>query len=194
MAKEIVVPGTSKKKIEEHAVSLLREFQPSTIKEPEPINVEFLYEVIVPRRYGISTGYSSELAPGILGITDASLKVSYVNSSLSDWEDAPTRRLFRSTVAHEIKHCISHVQALNLFKSICKGDADEVLYRREKKDIKAYEDPEWQAYFFAGALLMPRYHILRLHEGGCLIPDIADIFDVNPAFVRWRLRKLGALN
>lgn len=192
MAKAIVVPGTSKNEIEISAGLLLKNFQPSALQKPEAVDVESFYEIIVPNKYGITTGYGN-LGPGILGYTDASLKVSFVDSSLSDGEDTPTRRLYRSTVAHEIKHCITHVQVLNLFRSICKNEADEALYRREKKNIKAYEDPEWQAWFFAGAFLMPRHHILKLFERGCSIQELAEIFDVNPAFVRWRLRKLNAL-
>ncbi|MFA6348677.1 MAG: ImmA/IrrE family metallo-endopeptidase [Candidatus Paceibacterota bacterium] len=195
MAKAIVVPGKSKIEIDNSAVSFLSEFQPTAIKEPGAIDVADLFEIVIPERYRIKTGYTdlSPLGPGVLGYTDAALKISFVDSSLSDAEDTPTRRLYRSTVAHEMKHCIKHVQILNIFRSICKDKDDVSLYRREKRNIKPYEDPEWQAWIFAGALLMPRHHILGLYNGGYSIEEMANIFDVNPAFVRSRLRKLDAL-
>ncbi len=193
MSKAIVVPGRSKAEIENSAISILSEFQDSAIKKPEPVDIEYLFEIVVPERYGIDTGYCdlSKLGNGVLGYTNAQSKMSYVDKSLSDSDDKITRRLFRSTVAHEIKHCVKHVQILNLFKSICKDKDDEGLYRREKSQIKPYEDPEWQAWYFAGALLMPNHHILNLTKGGYSIEEMAGIFDVNPAFMRSRIKRLG---
>ncbi len=195
MAKAIAVPGRSKVEIDRSAALFLSEFQPAAIKKPGPVDVESLFEIVMQEKYGIETGYTdlSHLGPGVLGYTDAASKTSYVDKSLSDADDLPAKRLFRSTVAHEIKHCIKHVQILNLFRSICKDKDDDGLYRREKSDIKPYEDPEWQAWVFAGALLMPQRHILDLHRRGSSIEEMAGIFDVNPAFVRSRLKRLGAL-
>jgi Zn-dependent peptidase ImmA (M78 family) len=193
MSKAIVVPGRSKVEIDQTAMSILSKFQISAIKKPEPVDIEYLFEIIIPEHYGIVTGYCdlSKLGNDVLGYTNAQSKMSYVDKSLSDSDDKITRRLFRSTIAHEIKHCVKHVQILNLFKSICKDKDDEGLYRREKSKIKPYEDPEWQAWFFAGALLMPNHHVLTLNKRGCSTEEMADIFDVNPAFMRSRIKRLG---
>jgi hypothetical protein len=193
MSKAIVVPGRSKAEIEDSAISLILNFQNSAIKEPEPIDIELLYEIIIPEQYGIDTEYCdlSTLGYGILGYTNAQLRKSYIDKSLSDSEDKHIRRMFRSTIAHEIKHCIKHVQILNLFKSMCIENDYESLYRREKSEIKPYEDPEWQAWYFAGALLMPSHHVYKLIRGGYSIEEMADIFDVNPSFMRSRVKRLN---
>jgi len=193
MSKAIVVPGRSKTDIEQSAIRMLSQFLPSAIKQPETVNIEYLFEIVIPEHYKIKTEYCdlSGLGYNVLGYTNAQLKKSFIDKSLSDYEDHSTRRLFRSTVAHEIKHCVKHVQILNYFKSICTDKDDDNLYRREKSTIKPYEDPEWQAWFFAGALLMPSHHILTLHKRGCSVGEMADIFDVNPAFVSSRIRRLG---
>jgi Zn-dependent peptidase ImmA (M78 family) len=51
----------------------------------------------------------------------------------------------RFTVAHEVGHALMHIGTLNRSN------------RHFSTKLPAYVDPEWQANYFAGALLMPRH-------------------------------------
>ncbi len=61
---------------------------------------------------------------------------------------------------------------------------------RKRSDIPAYRDPEWQAWEQAGALLMPKPCIEKLMAEGASIYEISNIFNVNPTFVKGRMKKL----
>lgn len=186
------VPGLSRKKIEAKAVSLLREFQPEALRGECPVDIEQIFEFYIPEHCGIDTGYTdlSFLGSGVLGYTDASKKISYVDKTLIDPKDIVTERRCRATVGHETGHCIYHVSILNFFKSSLSKDDSTGLYRAERTEIKAYQDPEWQAWEFARAILMPSHLICNYHERNYSIRDMAESFDLNPAFVEVRLKTL----
>lgn len=188
-----VVPGLSKMQIEAKATAILREIQPEVLLGNGPVEIEEFYEFYIPDYYGIKTHYTdlSPLGADILGYTDASKKLSYVDKTLSDSEDAPIVRRFRATVGHEAGHCIYHVAVLNSFRSSSMRAESEGLYRAEYAQVKPYENPEWQAWEFARAFLMPRPLVIRCCEKGWSVRDMADFFDVNPAFMEVRLRKLN---
>lgn len=187
-----MMPPMSRDLIECRAVSLLQELQPTALIGSEPTDIEKIFEFYVPDRYGIETGYTdlSGLGSGILGYTDAMQKVSFVDSTLSDSRNLPTQRRFRATVGHECFHCMKHVSVLNRFSSLCRGDLHSDLFRRERTEIKPYNDPEWQAWEYSMSILMPKNVIIKYLNSGYGIEDFAEIFDVNPAFVRVRLSKL----
>lgn len=190
--KVTVVPGLSRAEIEEMASTLLLDYQPDGFKGKEPVDVEKLYEFYVPSQFGIVTGFTdlTPIGPGILGYTDAATKTSFVDKTLSDAQDLATIRRFRSTVAHEISHCIHHVPILQVFRSICKSGDESGLYRVDRTRIKPYKNPEWQAWESARAILMPKKLILRYIEKGYSVKTMADLFDVNPRFMEVRLDTL----
>lgn len=192
MQKVTVVPGLSRDAIERTSLRLLRELQPRAVKGSEPTDIESIFEFYIPEKFGIETGYTdlSSLGPDVLGYTDAAMKISKVDSSLSNAKDVPTARRFRATVGHEAGHCLKHVNYLNIFTSSTFRNFAEGLYRKDRHSIKPYEDPEWQAWEFSQAWLMPKHLILRYRQKGYDTRDMADCFDVNPAFVEVRLRKL----
>lgn len=193
MDKVPVVRPLSRIRIENRALSILQEFQPDALsgKFPQPVDVEAIYEIYIPNQVEVITGYTdlcSILGPEILGYTNAATKVSFVDSSLSDATDRATLRRFRATVEHEGGHCLLHVPLLQFFKSLSlKGEG---LYRAKRSEIEPFRDPEWQAWAFAGAIMMPKPLVADYHERGFALNEMADQFDVNPAFVRVRLQTL----
>ena len=110
-----IVPGLSRKEIEAKAVSLLKEFQPEALRGECPVDIERFFELFAPEYCGVETGYTdlSFLGYGVLGYTDASKKISYVDKTLIDSNDIPTERRCRATVGHETGHCIYHVSLLS---------------------------------------------------------------------------------
>jgi hypothetical protein len=190
--KVTVVPGLSKREIEQIALSLLQEIQPQALTLDVAVDVESLYEFYIPEKCGIETGYTdlSGLGPGILGYTDAVSMRSSVDKTLSDSTEGGLLRRFRATVGHESFHCMKHVQAVRYFRSTSHG-RDEALYRVERTKVRPFEDPEWQSWRFARAYLMPMQRIRCYSAEGLSPHQMAEIFDLNPAFVEVRLKNLG---
>lgn len=187
-----IVPARSRKKLQEMA----NQFRQKWSQYPDrsgPVEVDYFFEIILPKQYGITTDYDdlSKYGAGleILGFTDAAMKTSYVSSSLLDATGVAESRRFRATTGHEIGHCVVHVPYLCKFSSVARSDGVG-LFRASRSDIPAYHDPEWQAWEFCDELLMPTQHLMALICKGATTADLAEEFDVNPAYIRTRLSKL----
>jgi Zn-dependent peptidase ImmA (M78 family) len=79
-------------------------------------------------------------------------------SELAEYgEDDVQRRRLRATLAHKIGHCYLHFKDSRRARTMLKflHDESSSLTMYGQAEIKAYENPEWQAWRFAGALLMP---------------------------------------
>jgi hypothetical protein len=188
-----VVRPQSKAGLNKKAEKYLAQLQPGVLTNDSEVDVESFFEFHIPELFGIKTGYSdlsSEfgLYKSVLGYTNCKEKISYIDKSLSNAFDPTTTGRFRATVAHEIGHCILHVPFLN-FESSSQGASKDMLFRKTTH-IKAYENPEWQAWEFAGALLMPKNRVIRYAISGLPLHQMAQTFGVNPAFVKVRLSKL----
>jgi Zn-dependent peptidase ImmA (M78 family) len=73
-------------------------------------------------------------------------------------------------------------------------DSEDVSLRMFRKDqIRAYEDPEWQAWRFAKALLMPAVTVRMAVGAGISHNEMSLAFQVSVPFVRSRLRDLKLL-
>jgi len=187
-----VVPPLSKEKIESFTVALLMENQPEVFKGKLPVDIDAIYELYIPKRFGIETGYTdlSSLGSNVLGYTDASNKKSFVDKSLVDTSDITALRRGRATIGHESGHCLFHVNILNIFQSVLADDGI-TLRRADRSKLKPYVDPEWQGWEFARACLMPRALVIQCINNRYSVGDMADLFDVNPAFMEVRLKRLG---
>lgn len=100
---------------------------------------------------------------------------------------APKSYYARTTVCHEIGHAIMHVPVLR--RRLLHNDA---LARTQRARLKAYEDPEWQAWAFAGTALMPRATLQMLQaERTLLTPEeVSDTFEVSAKMAQSHLRRL----
>ena len=135
-----------------------------------------------------------ELYPPVHGYTDSDQMVSVVSSVLAD--DPKKLNFFRATVAHEIGHAVQHVSEFRRRKEMLKliHDSDDVTLRMFRKDqIRAYEDPEWQAWRFAKALLMPAVTVRMALDAGMSHSQMSLAFQVSVPFVVSRLKELKLL-
>ncbi|MCF6156162.1 MAG: ImmA/IrrE family metallo-endopeptidase [Candidatus Brocadia sp.] len=110
-----------------------------------------------------------------------------------DLVEEPRQKYFcRSTMAHEIGHAILHVSDYKRAKAILKSihNKDHILRMYYEKELKPYMNPEWQAWRFAGALLMPAPAIKEATMEGNGIYNMSQRFGVNSAFVKSRLKTL----
>lgn len=189
MGMEFKFPGMSREAIERRAEAILHEFQPSVLSGKEPFFIEHFVDLHLENIAHVQPDYR-DLPSGIYGLTDQNEMVI----DLSLMESPYSRPFLRSTMGHEIGHAILHVPVLRrvgrdqVFEQKTK-DGEVNLYRR--KDLKPYEDPEWQAWRFAAALLMPRNVIAEMCRKGSDISDIVRHFQVNRVFVERRLNQLN---
>ncbi|MFW5489427.1 MAG: ImmA/IrrE family metallo-endopeptidase [Desulfovibrio sp.] len=188
-----VVPPKSRPTIQREAACFLKKWIPEAIRSEEPIEIDYIYDVILTEHYEIKTGYidlsSLGIGRGILGFTDAETRQSWITSSLADATDTVGRRRFRATVGHEIGHCIMHVPYLEKFRSASSRNCGE-LCRACRSDLPAYKDPEWQAWEYGDELLMPTVLLKKLIKEGKNVQDLAKNFDLNPGYIKTRLKKL----
>ena len=182
-------PGMSREAIERQAEGLLREYQPTVLRGTEPFFVERFVDLQLESMTRVQPDYRI-LPAGIYGLTDQNEMV--IDLGLVD--DPSSRPFLHSTMGHELGHAIMHVPILRkvgreqVFEQKTK-DGEVNLYRR--KDLKPYEDPEWQAWRFAAAVLMPRRVVADMCGKGFNPCDLARHFQVNRIFVERRLSQLN---
>lgn len=177
--------------IEKNALEIIKRFQPNVLKNNEPFDIERFFDCDLEPLTGVKADYQ-KLPFGVYGYTDSELMVSVISRDLADNE---SQQLFRnSTIAHEIGHARLNVNDYRerkfILKSIHGKNHDMRLYRRGEDEIITYKNPEWQAWRFAGALLMPIFEVQKSLSKSYNIYDLSERFGVNPAFVKSRLRSL----
>ncbi len=185
---------TSGNQLDQHALGVVRRYQPSVLDEPSPFDIERFFENDLHSMTGVNFDYLP-LRYDILGYTDSDEMVSVVSASLA--EDAANLNLFRATIAHEVGHAILHVSQFRRRKQVAKFvDNDEMdvglrMYREDQ--IPLYENPEWQAWRFAKALLMPFSTVFRAYHLSYSVEDMSSAFGVSVKFARSRLKDLKLL-
>lgn len=194
MPKLVPVRGRSGKEIDKIAQLVLSYCQPEAIKKPQVVDVENIFEFLLPK-LGIESDYQPLEQRGIQGFTDFENLICAVSAELADAPNAAA--YLRSTMAHEIGHAILHIPEFRRRQQKIISEQTKsygVLHRLPDTEIPIYRNPEWQAHRFAGGLLMPEpavrkaLSIYRIHE------ILSTIFKVTPAFVRARLRGLNMMN
>jgi Zn-dependent peptidase ImmA (M78 family) len=191
---EVSFPPMSGSQIDNLAYEIVKKHQPDVLQGKCAFDIERFVDNNLEDLTGIVPDYRDDIPDEIYGFTDSAGSRMVINANLiDDPYRGVNEKLLRSTLAHETGHCFLHVPILKqskrdrIFKQ--EKNEDEVkLYR--KTSIPLYRNPEWQAYRFAGALLIPE-GVLRNHlDKGERMSSIVDIFGVYPAFVRSRLRGL----
>jgi hypothetical protein len=178
--------------IEALAQKIINRYQPEIVGRIKTFDIERFFELDLEPLTGVRTDYR-ELPYGIHGFTDIDAREVVIDLKLV--EDPFKYRFFRSTTSHESAHAILHVDQFRKQKAKLRFVHDKehynpklTLYHQER--IPAYQNPEWQAWRLGKALLMPVSNVRRALAGGLKRLDLAEAFDVNPAFVDSRLRDL----
>ena len=187
-----LVRSRSAKEIDGFAFQLAAAFQPDAVRMVTPFDVERFFDCELESRTGIEPVYLS-LGDGLEAYTDSAELKCIVCSDLANYGNNDTgRRRLRATLAHEIGHCFLHVEdsrrAHTMLRFLHDESASMQMFRQE--DLHAYQNPEWQAWRFAGALLMPESCVRAAVSNKWSIQMMARGFDVNPAFVKARLNGL----
>ena len=192
MSRRIVMANPrSGRDIENLALKIVRSFQPGVLKEPMPFDIVRFFDCDLEAITGVNTDYRP-LPTGIHGYTHSETMESVISAELM--ED-PTQIFFvRSTMSHETGHALIHVPEFRLKKailsSIHNAQHDVALTMHRETEVPLYRNPEWQAWRFGGALLMPEPIFREAVKEENDIRTLSSIFEVNPAFVETRLRAL----
>lgn len=182
--------------IEELGRCFLDQLAPEMLTKPQPLNVLDLVDTRLPK-FGIHVCPAAREEIGYRdGATDPRGDgETTILVTEEVWEAlelaAPKSYYARSTVCHEIGHAILHVPVLRR-RLLLSG----VLARTQRANLKPYEDPEWQAWAFAGTILMPSASLRILHaKHKLLTPEVvSDSFEVSTKMAESHLRRLKRLN
>ena len=194
MPKLVPARPRSGSEIDRKAQRVLGHIQPEAITKPQVVDVEDIFEFLLPA-LGIESDYQSLEARGIQGYTDSANRICVVSSELAD--DPNAAAYFRSTMAHEIGHAILHIPEFRRRRQKIISEqtkSDGLLHRLPDTEIPIYMNPEWQAHRFAGGLLMPEAAVKKAIAIYCDSAALSKVFKVTPAFVRARLRGLNMMN
>lgn len=175
----------SRDQIEREALALVQEFCPELLREPGPFPMEEFLDTGLKPITGFEFYVSEELGAAVDGLTSPLDKELILSAATFDQLPTGGRALF--TAAHEVGHVLLHADQVR--ERFANG-LDTVLHR--KANLKAYEDPEWQANTFAAALLMPLPAVQKLMRLGESIGDVANIFKVSHSAAQIRVEKLRA--
>lgn len=193
----IRMPAMSRSQIEVLASMFLQEVAPSMLGTiPTRLDVATLVDDVLPR-YGIHVypASATELR-GNEGLTDPSgqprapIDILIHEDQFEALTDpGPRGNRARCTVLHELAHALLHVPVI---RRRCQLPSQQhTLLRVSDSAIKIYENPEWQAYAFAGHIAMPRGQVLKLPT---LAPEaVARFFGVSQEFARQHLKRCGLL-
>ncbi len=189
----IAMPPMSLKCLEMLAETVVEVFQPDALVMPQPIQVRDWIDRLLPR-FGIHVMPASyeELgdrvaATCVAGDWESEILVSpWIYENLAD-EERP--HFARSTVIHELAHAILHVPILRA--ASCGSYGPMAFPQVDRKQLSESEDPEWQAWALAGAILMPRRAIGMLPNR--LPRSVSDAFYVSEKFAEVRLERLAML-
>jgi hypothetical protein len=193
MASILKARPRSGQEIEKIAHKVIESFQPDAVKFTISFDVEGFFEFELEDQTGIEAIYKW-LPQGIDGYTDSQNKQCYVATQLYEYGECQvTKRRLRATLAHEIGHCFLHVEEArqNLeFQQKFTNDKKSSLRTYRPQDVKVYRNPEWQAWRFASAMLMPENCFRTAVERNFTKKMLKRAFDVNPAFIEVRLKEL----
>lgn len=178
--------------IEELGRCFLQQLAPEVLDEAQPLNVLDLVDTRLPE-FGIHVCPASREEIGNRdGATDprGDGEITILVSE-NVWDElelpAPRSHYARSTVGHELGHAVLHVPVLR--RRLLLSD---VLARTQRANLRAYEDPEWQAWAFAGAILIPSSTLRMLEvQHGRISPDlVSTTFEVSTSMAQSHLRRL----
>jgi len=189
-----LVQPLSRAEIERRANRLVAEIDPSLVNSPGEFPVLEVLEFRSLELLGAEFDVSDELEPGVEGLMDPTMNTPQIRLSPEVYaalqEGIPRARF---TAMHEAGHAKLHaIQLREQGLKVQDGRLVFELYRVERRKLRAFEDPEWQANTFAGCVLMPGPAIMSLAVcGGIQVSAVQRLFGVSYSAAMTRIEKLG---
>ena len=194
-ANTVVAMPLSRVDLEREGRRIMEDFAPERLRQPGKTDVERLIDTYLLKKFGWSLDVQSALPPNILAFSDFERKLIVMGADSHErlLQDSPRDRF---TGAHEFSHVHLHQDIMTgLMVNFSKSDNH--LFRKQRSEIPAYKDPEWQANYLAGCILMPGVHIKNLilttpneYE---LINAVVEIFKVSVQAAEIRIKNVRSL-
>lgn len=186
------VKPVSKLDLEKRAEAILSQFAPECLRTPSALDVRKFLDVYLDQEFGWSIDVRDALPADTLGYCNPTTRTINISEETYDAIGADDGRA-RFTGCHEGSHVILHGDQMR-DRMVSFAASEEYLYRQNRVELKAFENPEWQADFLAGALLMPARMIRVLKRGTAseeeLIQKMCDTFKVSRQAADVRLKKM----
>ncbi len=186
----LVVPALSLRCIEDLGETVVRQFQPSALEAPTPIDVRDWADRLLPAyRIHVMPASDDELGGRAAMTYPAGRDESEILVAewiFNDLAIDPRPHFARATVMHELAHAILHVPILR--SVVSESESKLALTHADRTSVPAYSDPEWQAWALAGAILMPHRTIAMLEVQSARA--LADVYIVSEKFAAVRLKRL----
>jgi predicted transcriptional regulator len=186
------VKAVSKRELEERAERLLSRFFPECLQRPTALNVERLIDVHLEEEFGWSLDVRETFPLDILGYTDPKTKTLNISEETHEAIIAGDGRA-RFTGCHEFSHVVLHGDQMR-DRMVSFSASNEHLFRKDRLSLRAFEDPEWQADYLAGALLMPAKMVRELRRQTSseyqLLEKMCEAFKVSRQAAEVRLKKM----
>lgn len=175
-------PFLPKVTLEERADTTRHEATRAGVEPDYPFDVDSTVEFL----FDFDLNLAADLPPGMLGCISFGEKTIRISEAI----DHDGRRRF--TVAHEIGHLVLH-------RSLLEASSTQTPLFAVEQGPAQDSSMEWQADFFAAALLMPREAMLQqfgedVRRGEMIeLARVASVFGVSREAARIRLEELGMI-
>lgn len=180
----------SKESLERIGEKILAQFDGKHLQRPSKLDVEKLIDPFLKKTYDWSLDIQDDLPADVLGISDPKRKaIRLPQSSYDRLVNGDGRSRF--TGCHEFSHVVLHRDQMSERMVTFQG-SNEYLYRADRTSIRPFENPEWQADYLAGVLLMPRSAVFQLvdkYEQN-VVNAMMEILGVSQQAAEVRLSKL----
>lgn len=181
-----VVRGRSHKQIEEEALGFLTLVAPECLDKPLAMPALEIFENKMDEYFGYSVQIGKNIK-GLSGVTNVTSRTLVLTSAIHKRleNNDPYARF---TAAHEFGHVVLH-------SNVASGEfafREEIVFAR-RSQLKPYEDPEWQANAFAGAILMPINTMRMLFNNNAMtVENVMEIYQVSKMAAEIRIKRLIA--
>lgn len=185
------MPPLSRRVIHALAEEFLGACAPNCLRHPFALDVAELVDTVLPRNnIHVSPGSATEMGDAE-GLTDPEggpeIEILVAADQYNRLAIAgPAANRARATVCHELGHALLHVPVIRARQRLPHSKL--LLKRKSPEQVKIYRQPEWQAWTFAEAVLMPTRTIRMLPLVTARI--LASTYGVSEAFAQARLRSL----
>jgi Zn-dependent peptidase ImmA (M78 family) len=189
-----VVTGRSMAEIEQIAHQRLHGLVRDVVGQPLPVDLSRLVDYALPQERIHFVPVNDNELPGMwafaqpTGDVDDDIEVLIQDS---EWTalHAGGRKAHhaRGTVAHELGHVYLHVKQIRARIALGHGLPRQV----DVREVKTYDNAEWQAWAFGGCFLAPRPSIIAANT---LDPArLASIFMTSEKLMKMHLQRLGLI-
>lgn len=189
-----VVAGRSMADIEHIAHQRLHGLVPEVVGQPLPIDLSQLVDYTLPSQGIHFLPVDDEELPGMWAFAQPTGEVGDDIEVLirdSEWTrlHAGGRKAHhaRGTVAHELGHVYLHVNQIRARIALGHGLPRQV----DVREVKTYDNAEWQAWAFGGCFLAPRDSIIAANTLDAA--RLASIFATSESLMKLHLQRLGLL-